>query len=159
MSHWLDTRGGHTIHSLELYVPDDFLDLSGVRFVFEALAGPSDDSVEHEAFVVIRLAGSKSGTYGELRPQLRLQPLELGPSTKYTRKISYFDNPGTILQHMQLKSDGEHTNANLSIADIMVCELHFQRLRTHNEHTNKTSKHTCVYIYIYIHTHYIYIYI
>ena len=46
MSQWLDTKGGRPGGSLELGVPDELLGLPGVRFVLEALAGPSDDSVE-----------------------------------------------------------------------------------------------------------------
>ena len=48
---------------------------------FEALTGPRDNPVEHKALVIVLLAGAKSGSNGELvlRPQLRLQALELGP--------------------------------------------------------------------------------
>ena len=72
MSQWLDARGVHPVRSMELGVPDELLGLPRVRFVFETLANPSDDSVEHEALVVTLLAGPKSGTYGGLLLRLQL---------------------------------------------------------------------------------------
>ena len=65
------------IGSLELSVPDELLNLLGIRLVLEPLARLADHSVEHQALMIIILAWPKSRSNSELGAQLSLQPLQL----------------------------------------------------------------------------------
>ena len=80
MCQWFDARRRHRIGPFEFRVPDELLRLPRISFIFKTVVGPSNDSAEHMALVVILLARAKSGSDGDfvLRPQLRLEPLKLG---------------------------------------------------------------------------------
>ena len=81
MRQWLSARSDLSLHSIsvDLKFLKEFLDLARVSLVFDVLACPSNDPVQHCGFLVVFVADAESSFHSKLVmfTELGLEPIRL----------------------------------------------------------------------------------